>query len=43
MKLAAAVKDFMRSGKFQFKAAATPRERQLRDEMKQIVLEMVGR
>lgn len=43
MKLASAVRGFMRSGKFQIKAAApgTP-ERKLRDEMKTYVLELVG-
>jgi hypothetical protein len=42
VKLATAVRDFKRSGKYQIKAATDPRQRQLRDEMKIHVREMLG-
>lgn len=42
VKLAANIKAFMRSGKFQLKEAKTKRARDLRDSMKRHVLELVG-
>ena len=41
-KIASAVRDYQRSGKFEFKTACSPRQRSIRDHMKQVLGELVS-
>lgn len=42
-KIAAAVRDYKRSGKFRFREAKTAAERKLREDMHQYLREVMGR
>lgn len=41
-KIASAVREYQRSGKFEFKTACSPRQRSIRDHMKQVLGELVS-